>query len=223
MVDSEEAIRSSATNIRARRSLRLIYWMTGLAAFGFFACAGFCLLSPLLLGFQQFEGDAGTNRVANEIVKWTLPPAFIGEVAISVDNSFLRFDIAKFAHKKGRGTLILAKSQWRAVKAPAEKDVRRKLFEAYWIGLVKPEIRNLDFQKHESTKSTLCGLPGEFEAGFGEDRGSTTKYRQVTGYFQDESTDAYFLLQVEDPFMTDEEINTFLNSIAQPTNEIPHE
>lgn len=213
MVDSDESKRQEAFLLRTRRLIRFSNWILGTAACLLFALAGCCLIAPFLLGAQRFDGDSGAKKVAGEILSWQLPSSFVGVIGVSIDNSFFRFDVARFVHDKGRGSIVVAKSTWRAVQPPDDQEVRKKSVRDMVEWVVKPDMHRIDTVERKSRTLVVGGLEGEFEILRGEDRASTTKFRQVVGYFHSESANGYLLFEVEDEYMTDQEIEDFLNSI----------
>lgn len=76
-----------------------------------------------------------------------------------------------------------------------------------------PELKKIKIDDERVTATTVRGLPGEFQVGSGEDRASTTKYRQVIGRFRGKVDDALLILQFEDEILSDQEIDDFIKSI----------
>jgi hypothetical protein len=212
MPDFDESKRPEIAFRRPRRLIRFSNLLVGMAACVLFAGAGCCLISPYLFGIQRSDGDDGAKKVAGEVIHWTLPPAYAGVVGITFDNSAFRFDIARFGQEKGRGSLVIARLMWRAWPAPDDPEMRKKFIEGS-IEWVKPELHNIDASEREERAFVVGGLSGKCEISHGEDRGSTTKYRQIVGYFHDKSVDGYLILQGEDEYLTQQEIDDFLNSI----------
>ena len=191
---------------------RLSYVVAGLMGTVFFVCAGCCLLGPYFAGAQKLEGDAGANKVANGIVDWSLPSDFSGDFGFTIDNTLFRFDLAKFTHLKRRGMLLVAKLRWRLMSPPEQKDDSRKLIQNF-VEQMAPELRKIDIGENETRAMTVKGLSGEIELSRGEDRASTAKYHQVVGYFHDKSDQTLLILQCEDEYLSEPEIDAFVKSI----------
>jgi hypothetical protein len=187
------------------------------ALFGGLSC---CLFGPYLFGVQRFDEDAGAKKVADEIIAWTLPPEFKGLVGVTIDNMGFRFDIAKFTHEKGRGSLILVKLHWRAFPAPEELEIRKKMVENM-IERIEPDLHLIDADERETRAVVICGIPGDCEIIHGEDRASTTKYRQAKSYLHDKTTDVCLILQCEDTFLSATDIDEFLQSIKPADSNLP--
>ena len=82
-----------------------------------------------------------------------------------------------------------------------------------FIEKIAPELKMIDLNDHTTRTLVIRGVPSQFETGLGEDRASTTKYRQVTGHFRGKLDNAVLILQCEEGFISEQEIDDFLNSI----------
>ena len=191
-----------------RRLVRYPFFFTILSMFLFFSCLSSCVLLKYLFGIEQPTGAEGTAQVAERIAEWTLPDDFEGKHAVTIDNFAMQFDLAIYKHKQGRGALVVAQMHW---KSEPPKNVPD--FAQQFIDLFAQELKRLDLSETEKKTFTIRESPAEFEIGRGEDRATVTKYRQVTGKFRGKAGDASLILQAEDGYLSDEQIEQFLKSI----------
>lgn len=208
MPDSSESTVNLPASAPKRRPLRLLSVISIAFSSSIFACAGCCFLTSFLLRSQELPGPAGAERVAAGITEWTLPRDFSGTSGILINNMMLRLDIAKFDQKKGRGTLSLAQLQSKLLPVPDQAARTLELVQQNVL-----ELRKIAIEERESRTLTIRNLPATFELVRGEDRASTTKYRQIIGSFRGKVDDVVLILQYEDGFLTDQEVDDFLKSI----------
>lgn len=191
-----------------RRLVRFPFFFTILSMAMFFSCLGTCVLAKYLFGIDQPTGADGTNKVAERIADWTLPQDFQGKHAVTIDNMAMQFDLAIFRHKQGRGTMVVAQMHW---KSDPPKNVPD--FAQQFIDLFAQELKRIDITETQKKTMTIREAPAEFEVGIGEDRASTTKFRQVTGKFRGKVGDASLILQGEEDFLSSQQVEDFLNSL----------
>ena len=193
---------------RKRGFQRVLSIIAIIVCCSFFACAGFCFLGLLIFGPKNVDTPAGANEVASHILDWTLPNSFAGKTGSTVDNSLFRLDVARFAHQEGRGDLVVGQLHNKWMPYPGQYSQLQDIMEK-----LVPNLKKLDLTEQVTKNRIIRGVPATFQVGRGEDRASTTRYRQVIGHFRGKLNDAVLILEVEAEFMTDEEIETFLDSI----------
>lgn len=208
MADSHESDFNKQTLVRRRRTARLFSIITVVSSCFLFAGAGCCFLTMLLFRAKVVDTPAGADDVAAQILDWTLPAEFKGMSGRTVDNPLLLFEIAEYAQLQGRGHLLVAQLQSKLMSIP---DQRERI--QYLVDQSIPELKKINVEEHETRKPSVNGLPAEFQIGRGEDRASTTKYRQVIGHFRGKRDEAMLILQFEDDLLTDKDIDDFLKSI----------
>ncbi len=208
MPDSELPIVDPPTPARKQGLQRVLSIVAITSCCGFFACGGCCFLTMILFRAQTDDTTAGANAVASQIIDWTPPSSFSGKSSATMDNVLFRFDSAKFAHQQGRGVLVLGQFHWKLAsnvepQSPLQ-DFTQKL---------APELKKIELDQRESRTLSIRGRPAEFQIGRGEDLASTTRWCQVIGRFQGKEDHVILILQCEDGFLTDEEIDDFVKSI----------
>ena len=198
----------AALPVRKRGFRRLLSVVTIVFGGGFLACTGCCILGIVLLGPKNVDTPEGAENVAVQITNWTVPKSFSGKSGITLDNFFLRLEIARFTHKQGRGVLILGQlhSKW----APGA-DLQPQLQE--FVEKLAPDLKKIDAKDSETRSRTVNLSPAKFEISRGEDRATTTLIRKVVGRFKGKIDQALVILECEDEFITDQEIDEFINSI----------
>ena len=174
----------------------------------FFMCGGCCFLSFLLFRPQVVDTTEGAEAAASMITEWKLPESFVGKSSVTMDNLIMRIDIARFIHREGRGILVVGQMHLKMLPYSQQQSQLKEFVEK-----IAPELKMIDLSEQSTRTLDIRGVPSQFEIGLGEDRASTTKYRQVTGKFRGKLDDAVLILQCEDGFLTDQEIEDFLNSI----------
>lgn len=175
---------------------------------GFFACAGLCFVGILMFGPKVVDTPAGAEEVASHILDWTLPKDFVGKTGSTVDNALFRLDVARFVHQEGRGVLVVGQLHNKWMAYPRQYTQLQDIVEK-----LVPGLRKLELTQQESRTLLIRGVPATFQVGQGEDLASTTRCRQVLGQFRGKLNDAVLILEVEEDFMTDEEVQNFLDSI----------
>jgi hypothetical protein len=208
MADSNESELNKQTLVRRRRTARLFSIITVVSSCFLFAGAGCCFLTMLLFRPKVVDTPAGAHDVAAQILDWTLPADFKGMSGSTVDNPLLLFEIAEFAQQQGRGHLLVAQLQSKRTSIPDHRKYIENL-----VDQSVPELKKINVEEHQTRKLSVNGLPAEFQIGRGEDRASTTKYRQVIGHFRGKRDEAILILQFEDDLLTDKDIDDFLKSI----------
>ena len=174
----------------------------------FFACAGCCFLFLILFRPQVVDTPEGAEAAASLITEWKLPESFEGKSGLTMDNMAIRIDIARFVHREGRGTLVIGQLHSKLMPYVQQQAQLQDFMEK-----IAPELKKIDVNKSETRTLVIRGVPSQFQIGLGEDLASTTKYRQITGHFRGKMDDSVLILQCEEGFFTDQEINDFLNSI----------
>lgn len=207
---ADSPLPNSRPEPRPRRSrLQRIISVTAIVfGCGFFSCAGCCLLGMVLLGPRNFETAEGAQQVAEQITTWTLPPNFVGKSGATMDNSLLRFDVARFAQKQGRGNLIVGQFH---NKLMPTADLQSQLQDV--MEKLAPDLKKIDLAESVTRNRMIDGRPAKFQIGHGEDRATTTRYKQVIGYFRGKLNNAILILECEDDFLTDQEVEDFIDSI----------
>lgn len=174
----------------------------------FFACAGCCLLGMVLLGPKNFDTAEGAQQVAEQITTWTLPQNFTGKSGATMDNYLMRFDVARFVQKQGRGNLVVGQFHYKLLPTAdlqlQLKDIMEKL---------NPDLKKIDLAESETKTRPINGGIAKFQIGQGEDRATTTRYKQLIGQFRGKLNNAIVILECEEGFLTDQEINDFIDSI----------
>lgn len=191
-----------------RKRFRLSYISAAATGCSFLVCTGCCFLASFFLKAERLEGPKGADQVASRMIDWQLLPEFTGDFGATADYSVLCFNIARFNHKESRGILVIAQTEWRSWQHPQGREMTQDLIERF-----VPDLRKLDEQDCETRKMTIRGLPATFKICRGEDLASTTKLHQVKGQFRGKSDDVLLVLQFEDGFVSDQELDAFLQSI----------
>ena len=174
----------------------------------FFVCAGCCFISFFLLRPQVTDTTEGAEAAASMITDWKIPETFEGKSGVTMDNMVMRIDIARFVHREGRGILIVGQMHLKTFPYSQQQSQLQDFMEK-----ISPELKMIDLNEHVTRTLVIRGVPSQFDIGLGEDRASTTKYRQVTGKFRGKLDDSVLILQCEEGFFTEQEIDDFLNSI----------
>ena len=174
----------------------------------FFVCAGCCFLTFFLFRPQVVDTTEGAEAAASMITDWKIPETFEGKSGVTMDNMLMRIDIARFVHREGRGILIVGQLHSKLMPYIQQQAQLQDFLEK-----IAPELKMIDLNDHTTRTLVIRGVPSQFETGLGEDRASTTKYRQVTGHFRGKLDNAVLILQCEEGFISEQEIDDFLNSI----------
>ncbi|WP_397568708.1 hypothetical protein [Schlesneria sp. T3-172] len=174
----------------------------------FFACAGCCFLGLLFFGPNVVDTPAGAEEAASQIVDWTLPDQFVGKTGSTIDNALLRMDVAKFVHQEGRGVMVVGQLYFKLMPYQGQYEQLQDVLEK-----MIPELRKLDLTEQTTRTVVIRNSNATFYIERGEDRASTTRYRRVTGHFRGKRDRAVVILEVEEAFMTDEELEKFIDSI----------
>lgn len=208
MTDFDKSNTRAGIVVRLRNLIQkpfLLAAASSLTLLGTFCCCG---LLPWITGFQKLEGPAAANEAAALITDWTLPERFAGQQGLLMDNFLIQSEIAVFRDKQGRGNLAIAQLHRKWGPLAEKSEFAEQLFE-----MIIPELKKIDDSQKETLKPTIREKPAEFEISQGEDRASTTRYRQVTGTFQGKRDKVLLILQIEEDFMTDADITAFIESI----------
>ena len=195
---------------RQRGAQRLVSMAAIVFCCIFFGCAGCCVLGMLVFGPKNFDTPEGAVQVSEQITNMTVPESFVGKSANTLDNFFFRLDIARFVHKRGRGNLVLGQLHYKWMPGT---EMQNQLQE--FVEKLTPELKKLDLKPGESETRTVTinSAPAKFEIGSGEDRATTTRYRRVLGRFKGKLDHTIVILECEEDFLSDQEINDFINSI----------
>lgn len=185
------------------------YFFSILSSVILISCIGCCLFSRFLMGFGQFDGAAGADKVAARITDWTPPKNFVGKQGVIFDNFAMQFDIALYQHEEGRGMLVIAQFHPKINYSVSDK----RLMMQQFVELLAPDLKNLDLSSTESKERVIREKPAKFEIGLGDDRATRTYMRQVTGDFRGKVDDAMLILQGEEAFLDEKQIEEFVQSI----------
>ena len=178
-----------------------------------FCCVPMVMIQ-IAFGPEVTKVPAEVLAVAQKIAPVIVPPRFSGTVARSADNSVLQLHVARFDHTDGRGRLVIGQVHLKALPdydANLLQNLTNELF---------PGQRLLDVKQTRTKLITIRGQEEKIEILEGEDRASTTRYKQVSAAFDgSDGAKVQLLLQAESDFVTDEAIDALLQSLATPTAE----
>jgi hypothetical protein len=211
MADPTEPTSRRPTVIRIRRPIRILYFLSVASSFALFACAGCCYLFSWFIRPEITEDPKAAVEVAGSIATWTLPPGFAGKSTVKMDNLLMKVDIAKFEQERGRGFLVVGRVAvyWmQTTPADQAQKIRDQIIEQQ-----VPDLKKIDARDPSTRTVTINGETAELQVVHGEDRASTTKYWQVTGHFRSNHADGFLILQCEDEFLTQAQIDAFLDSL----------
>lgn len=212
--------------IRRRKLQTRLLMVFAIGSTAMLAC---CCVPMVILqiafGPEEFSKPAEVEAVAKQIAPIELPPGFTGVRANTADNMALLLRVAKFDQDQGRGRLLIGQLQTK-MKTPLLSDEGNGKFEEQMLQSIAdelfPGLRNLNVKKTRSKDVTIHGVDVTFTIDEGEDLGSTTRRRQVSGRAVTPAGAFQLLLQVEDSFITDEAIDTLLNSLGkEPEKPLP--
>lgn len=206
----ELPIFKSPSPARQRGMQRLLSIAAIVSCCGFFACAGCCGLGMFVFGPKTYDTPEGAVLVAEQITNLTIPESFVGKSAHTLDNFFFRLDIATFVHRRGRGNLVLGQLHHKWIPG-AETQTQLQEF----VEKLTPNLKKLDLIASENVTrtSTINSAPAKFEIGRGEDRATTTRYRRVLGRFKGKLDQTIMIVECEEEFLSDQEIDDLINSI----------
>ena len=208
MPESELPTFNPPPSARRLRFQRLLSILAIVSCCGFIACAGCCFLTSIFFGPKNFDTPAGAEQVAVQITDWTLPNNFVGKSGAVMDNFLMRFEIARFAQQHGRGKLILAQLHYKLLPGA---DLHTQLQEI--VENLVPDLKKIDVSESESRSPTINRVASKFEVIRGEDLATTTKYRRVIGHFRGKLDNSIVILECEEEFLTEQEIDDFIKSI----------
>lgn len=179
----------------------------------------------IALGPEEFSKPADVDAVAKQIAPIELPPGFTGVRANTADNMAIMLRVAKFDQDQGRGRLLIGQLQTK-MKTPLLTAEGNGKFEEQLLQSIAdelfPGLRNLNVKTTRGKVVTIHGVDVTFTIDEGEDLGSTTRRRQVSGRAVTPAGALQLILQVEDSFITDEAIDTLLNSLGNaPEKPVP--
>ena len=177
-----------------------------------------CCCVPLLVLQFAFGPDETTESakvlaVAQKIAPLVLPEKFQGNLARSADNSLFQVYVARFDHTEGRGRLVIGQFHMK-VMPPGYEDQDSVQLQKVVDGLF-PGLRLLDVKRTQERTLNFQGGKITFEIVEGEDRASTTRLKQVSGSFTGSRGAFQLILQAEADFLTDEAIESMLQSLAE--------
>ena len=198
----------SSNPIRKRSSKSLLSIIVIALCCGFFACSGCCFLTKFLFRPQVVNSPQGADEAASRITSWSPPANFVGKTGSTMDNAVLRLDVVRYEHQLGRGILILGQLNSKLYRVADPDPQLQQLVEK-----LAHVLKKIDLDHRETRTLTIREAQADFEIGRGEDRATTTRFRQVVGHFQGKVDRAIVILQCEEAFITDEEIDEFLKSI----------
>jgi hypothetical protein len=212
MPDSDESPVKAPDLIPKRRRFRLPFFFSIVSSSLLFACVGCCALTRWIFGVQEFESPVAVDQVVSKITTWTLPEGFSGKRGIIIDNLLMQFEFTLHVHKQGRGSIVLAQLHWKSEPTPQMKEQKKELIQKA-LEMLASDLKKINVTEKETRKITIRDVPAEFEIAHGEDRASTTKFRQVTGEFRGLTDDVTLILQCEEEILSDQQIDDFLKSI----------
>jgi len=200
--------------IRIRRPIRILYFLSVATSCALFACAGCCYVTTWIFRPEISEDPKVAEQVAGRIVSWTLPAGFAGKSTTTLDSALFKIDIAKFEQERGRGMIVVGRFSvlWMNAQSPDQLKTMRDQTQTI-IEQQVPSLKKIDDPEPTSRSVTINGEPAEFQIAHGEDRASTTRYWQLTGHFRSNQADAILILQCEEEFMTQTQIDAFLESL----------
>lgn len=205
MADSSESTTPGPTVIRVRGPFRLLYFLSVASSCALFACAGCCYLTSWFLRAETSNDPKAAVQAAGRIIEWSLPPGFEGQSATKIDNSLVKLDLARFEQVQGRGFIVVGRIHGFLIQSPEQLQSI--------IQQQTPDLKKIDAREKSTRAMAIHGDAAQFQIGHGEDLSSTTRYWQVTGRFRSEKDDAVLILQCEDEFLTEAQINAFLDSL----------
>ena len=208
MPESDDSIMNVPAVPRKPRFYRHPYFFSIASSTILISLVGCCFLSKFLMGFTQFDGATGANEVAARVIEWTPPKDFTGRQGVVFDNFAMEFDIAIYQHNEGRGVLVIAQLHWKSNSLEKNRAILQQFVEQ-----LVPDLKKIDPAHSETRELSVHDKPAKFEISQGEDLASITKFRQVTAELQGKLDDAIIILQCEENYLTETEINDFIQSI----------
>lgn len=197
---------------RVIQSRLLMVFAVGCSAMLLCCCVPMVLFQ-LTFGPQIFQKPAEVETVAKKIAPIVLPPNFTGTQAREADNSLLMVRLAQFDQNDGRGRLVMGQFRMNGPALGTEFD--EKMLERLADDLY-PGMRSLEVKDSHKKIVKIHGQDVTFAIEEGEDQASTTRFKQVTGAAVGPQGAFQLLLQVEAGFLSEDEVDALLDSLADP-------
>ena len=207
MAENNSNSDQAVTTVR-RRLRRIPFFFTISFSFLFFLVLGCCYFGRFVIGLQEFSDANSVNQVAAEITDWKLPKGFEPDRATEIRNSAAKMFLAKYRQSQGRGWIVVAQ-----ISVPGAKTEDFRVWLDTMLRTAAPELKKIDSRTTRTFETTIREQKVTFEVVAGEDLSSTTKYRKVQSEFPGKLENALLILQCEQEYITDEEIDQFLSSI----------
>lgn len=167
----------------------------------------------MIFGVAVENEPEKVHAIALKIVPIAIPSGFEGIEARTADNSLFRVKIAKFKHVEGRGKLVMGQLHTRLL--PIEDEYEFKNLQML-LNQISPGMRNLDVKERREEEILIGGKKVIIEIVDGVDIGSTTRIRQVSGAWSTAEFVSQILLQVEEGFYTNDDIDAMVRSLGTP-------
>ncbi|MEI8380673.1 MAG: hypothetical protein WCJ09_11120 [Planctomycetota bacterium] len=167
----------------------------------------------MIFGVTVENEPEKVHAIALKIVPIAIPSGFEGIEARTADNSLFRVNLAKFKHAEGRGKLVMGQLHTRLVPIDDEYEFRNLQM---LLNQISPGMRNLDVKERREVEILVDGKKVTIEVVDGVDIGSTTRIRQVSGAWSTADFVVQILLQVEESFYTNEDIDAMVRSLGTP-------
>jgi len=151
-------------------------------------------------------------EVAERIAPVVIPPKYEGTVARYAENSLMQIRLTRFDHSEGRGKLVIG--EWRMHALPPGNEYDTKFLQNSLEDLFTG-MRMIDGKTTEKS-IVIEGQEVKFQILEGEDRASTTTFKQVSGAYTGSQGAFQLILQGETEFLSDEAIQQLLESFAKP-------
>lgn len=201
-------------NSRQRTVQSRLMSLLALASTGMLLC---CCIPMVVLnvifGVTVENDPVKVHEIALKIVPIAIPIGFEGTEARFADNSLFRVKLAKFKHVEGRGKLVIGQLRTQVMRIEDEYEFKNLQM---LLNQISPGTRNLDVKERREEEILIEGNKVLIEVVDGTDIGSTTRIKQVAGAWSTSDSVVQFLLQVEEGFCTNEDINSLVRSLGVP-------
>ncbi len=170
-------------------------------------CGGFAWL---VWGFLPRAATTPSEvaEVGQKIMKFELPPDFIGESAATVDNPLLATRFATFRHKDGKGTLRLGALWVKLADFTKQRVDFRVDAEKHF-----DDEHKLDVKRTIDRDFTIRGKKVAFKFSEAEELGTGKKFRVVTGEFESPASLTILELILEDDAYDEAAVIKIIESI----------
>lgn len=205
---------------RLRQQSRLVRFLmsVGIVSLGvvFFGCIS-CALIQNLFGPKKTKVAGEIDQITASILPITVPAGYEPSVGVAADNSLMLLELCRYQQKQGRGLLLIGQFNLRQGPWPGDEASLRRFLEAE-----ESSLRLITPQKKSVRSFVVREKRATFEIVEGEDRASTTKLRQVTGTFPGREGVGMLILQAEQGFLSDADIETLLQALTTGSPEQTH-